>query len=129
MLSAPKVLILTAATLLASCGSIPTRDFEIRAVNTEGRKVPCLIVVDGKWPMKGETENFTDSSVTIAFRRPEMRVLVKPARVNAEGKIVKTPGELDPAPYKTSARDVRFTDPKVQLFIVEDDRDFQDFQR
>ncbi len=119
-----KLVSLCSVAALAACGSIPTQEFEFRAISVDGQRVPCLVVVEGNWPMGEEQVTYTDRKVVIPFARTDIRVLVKPAQVNTDGKVRKVPAELDPEPYKTDARDLRLGDPKVQLFILEKDNSY-----
>lgn len=114
---------LLSASLLAlcSCGAIPTREFEVRAIDVDGKSIPCLVVVDGKWPIEGTKPSFTDCRVTVEFPRTNIRVLVKPALVNSEGTPQGVPRHNDAADYKTSSREVQLGDPELQLFILERD--------
>lgn len=107
--------------VLCACGSIPSKEFEVRAINVEGKPVPCLVVVDGKWPLEGATPSYTDCRVKVDFPRTNIRLLVKPAMVNDAGQVQGVPRHNDPADYKSDSREVQFGDPELQLFILEKD--------
>ena len=106
------------ACVLASCGSIPTKTFEVRAINAKNEEVKCLIVVGHKWPGEGDSPVYTRGTVEVAFEQKTMNVRVKPAQLDAEGNIVAVPRERDGADYKSANRDVEMRDPRVLLFVL-----------
>ncbi len=118
----PKLALVLVAALLASCSSaVPVRTFEIRAINDENDPVKCLIVVDRKWPTKGDTLTYTPGTVEVSFPRERMTIAVKAVAVDDEGNITAVPTELGPSEYKMQSRDVRSKDPRVHLFILSRD--------
>ena len=110
---------------LTSCAGILERDFEVRAIDTEGNDVKAMIVVGNEWPTsdsKAEDLAYTTSTVRVRFDAPDApsRVRVKPLFVEEDGSIQDPcPRELGPEPFKAKGRDVLYTDPGVILFILE----------
>lgn len=107
--------------VLMACGSIPTKTFEIRAIDTNGTPVKCLIVVDRKWP-KPEEAVFTDGEVTIPFRRNRMSVHVQWVRMRDGAPVVPSPDDV--GRYHMVGRDLELTDPRVHLFILQENPSF-----
>lgn len=110
------LILLLACAALGACGSIPTRTFEIRAMDNSGQPIKCLIVVDRAYPKDSSDVHFTDGDVTVAFRKERMNVLVHPARI-VDGQ-VKVPESTEVGPYFPEGRDIRIDDPRVHLFIL-----------
>ena len=118
----PKLALVLVTALLASCSTtIPTRTFEIRAINDENDAVKCLVVVDRKWPSEGDTPIYTPATVDVVFTRDRMTIAVKAVTVDDEGNIKSVPTELSPSDYKLESRDLRLGDPGVHLFILRRD--------
>lgn len=114
------------AASMTACGGIPTKSFEVRAIDNQGAPVPCLIVVDREWPRTPEEAVFTDSEVSIAFRKPRINLLVQPARV-VEG-VMQVPESTEIGMYLQESRDVEITDPRIHLFILNRNPNFRQFE-
>lgn len=117
------------AALLAACGSVPKRTFEIHALSAEERPVPCLVVVDDDWIGAADRNQFVNLppgkplSLEIVFERGEVEVAVAPILVNLDT------GAPDWVPRRRSdenaavrleeeLRQLRPTDPQRQLFLL-----------
>ena len=114
---------LLSAILLASCSSV--REFEIRVIDKDEQPVKALIVVDRQWPQASEDPLYSDNVIEVEFERQIVNVRVWPVQYDeGSGEILKVPQEGDPAPYFTKHRDLRIGDPRVQLFILAEDLEY-----
>lgn len=102
---------------LAACGSIPKKTFDVQAIDFDGNRVPCLVVVDRDFKEAVEAQRYTDCEVTVEFRKPRMNIQVVPATRNASGVIV-TPDQGAMRPFYEEMREVQITDPRKHLFIL-----------
>ena len=118
----PSVFLLS-IILLASCSSV--REFEIRVIDKDQQPVKCLIVVDRQWPRSDEDPLYSDNVIDVEFEREIISVRVWPVQLDEDSReILKVPEEGDPAPYFTKHRDLRLGDPRVQLFILSEDLEY-----
>lgn len=110
--------------LLTACGSVPSRQFEIRCIDTDEQPVKCLVIVDRKWPLANHDPVYTDGSVAVTFPDDSVNIRVMPVQTGADGRIAKVPEPDDTAPFLTQERDLQATDPRVQLFILRRDPEY-----
>jgi len=107
--------------LLASCSSVETRTFEVRAVNDKNEPVKCIVVVDRKWPTDAASAVLTPGAVNVTFTHPRMTIAVKAVTVDENGKIKGVPTEMSKSEYLPQTRDIDLTDPRIHLFILSKD--------
>lgn len=117
-----------ACAFATACAGVPTRTFQIDAVDVEDQPVPCLVVVDGNWAQaaeKGQLVNVDGKrplAVTVAFPRPEANIVVAAVPLDAQGKPEKLPKSREESKalteFLSDYRDVRLTDPERTLFIL-----------
>ena len=128
------------AFLLVSCGSNPNRSFEVRTIDTDGKQVPCVILVEGEVhpdlenPELPLVTNNPDKRLNLAFKLKEdgtfdvIELRVKALRQDPETK-KPIPGSwrTEPNPYlmTESTRRLRHNDPETHLFILRRNPDFQ----
>ncbi len=97
----------------AACAT-PDREFEIRAINTHGEPVKCLVVVDRNWDQAREAAIHTDGVIKLPLGEEEVfQLTVKPY---ADADTVPTAETR--ARYKEATRFVGFDEPRVQLMVV-----------
>ncbi|HEX5050354.1 MAG TPA: hypothetical protein VFZ65_01150 [Planctomycetota bacterium] len=123
-----RILLLAAGAMLASCGSVPTRTFQIRAINVNQEPVPCVVVINDDWTGAAERNQFlTPSSPTlklpVQFQVPAVTLTAAALQFDADGKPLNVPSSrsqaIDFSDYLTEVReDVRATDPDVVLFVL-----------
>jgi hypothetical protein len=117
--NAKTILGLLSLAALASCGGIRQRQFEIHAIDDQLQPLPCLIVVDEKWPASEDAAVYTKSVVNVVFGdRDAVAVTVKAAEVDAAGKPLQMPTQGSVSRYPAETRVLRFTDPYKHLFIL-----------
>ena len=110
----------------AACATVQTREFEIRAINDDEQPVKCLIIVDRKWPLEGDELTYTDGAIRTTFAAGTIvNIRVKPVATGADGSVARAPGPDDAGPYLSDERDLRRNDPRVQLFILRRDPDYE----
>ncbi len=119
-----KLAIVLVTALLASCSSVPTRTFEVRAVNAENEPVKCVVVVDRKWPTDAATATLTPGAVNVPFTHERMTITVKAVTLDEDGKIKKIPTDTSRCEYLSQTRDIDLTDPRVHLFILSKDNSY-----
>ena len=117
-------------SLLAACGSIPTRTLEIRAIDNDERPVPCLVVIGGQdWTTAAQNQQFVHVGksaeplqLQVAFERPEVDVIVAAVPVDDDGTVRQTPRTRPESTELTGMlgdhRTVRLTDPPKLLFVL-----------
>lgn len=116
--------------LLASCSSVPTRTFQILAMDTNKAPVPCMVIIGDDWQGAGPKNQFVniDSerlALTVPFDRPEVLITVAGIKLDANKK------PLEPLPttridateksggYIPDQVKLRLTDPETTLFILQ----------
>lgn len=108
---------------LTACGSVPTKDVDVRAIDFDGNSVPCLVVVDRDYQEALAAERYTDCEVKIAFTKDRMNVKLFPTRRDGQGKILPpdpgTTGEFYP-----EMREIQLNDPRVHMFILRTNPDW-----
>lgn len=112
---------------LCACGSIPTREFEFRAIDTADAPHPCMIVVNDDWETAAQKEQFVNLDgnrplrLSIPFSSAEIEVTMAPVRVE-NGKVTRIPKSRkearDFSNFMDDVRRLRLTDPTVHLFIL-----------
>ena len=102
---------------LAACGSIPTKVFDVRAINFDGDQVPCLVEVDRKFKEALDAQRYTDCETKVEFTKERMNLRVYPTRRDSQGNVVP-PDPAIQAEYQAEIREVQLADPRVQLFIL-----------
>jgi hypothetical protein len=108
---------------LTACGSVPTKVFDVRAINFDGNSVPCLVVVDRDYQAALEAERYSDCEVQIAFTKERMNVKLFPTRRDSQGKIVPPdPGAT--GEYHAEMRELQISDPRVHMFILRTNPDY-----
>jgi len=128
------------ALFLVSCRSNPNRSFEVRTIDTEGKQVPCVILVEGSiYPDPENPElplvtNNPDKRLDLTFKLKDdgtydvLEVRVQALRQDPETK-KPIPGswKTEPNPYlmTESTRRLRHNDPEMHLFILRRNPDFQ----
>jgi hypothetical protein len=122
-----RLLSLPLLAAFAACGSIPTKQFEFRAIDTGDQPRPCMIVVDDDWAGAAEKSQFVNLDgnaplvLTIPFAQAEVEVTVAPVLVES-GKVARVPKSrkeaTDYSGFKDDVRRLRVTDPRVHLFIL-----------
>ncbi|MBL8724202.1 MAG: hypothetical protein JNK49_09155 [Planctomycetes bacterium] len=120
--------LLAACAFATACSGVPTRTFQIDAIDVEDQPVPCIVVVDGDWAQaaeRGQVVNIDGKrplAVTVAFPRPEANIIVAAVPVDAAGKPEKLPKSREESraltEFLSDYRDVRLTDPDRTLFIL-----------
>lgn len=123
-------LTLCATALLTACAGVPTRTFQIDAVDVEDQPVACLIVVDGDWTTAIEQNQIVNLDgkdvlpVTVEFHNPIVMLTAAPVPIDRNtGKPSKLPRSRDESKaltdYLCDVRDdLRITDPDRVMFIV-----------
>jgi hypothetical protein len=122
-----RCLLLTA--LLASCAGVPTRTFQIDAIDVDESPVPCIVVVGDDWAGAAEHNQYVnlggDNTLTlkVPFDRPEVDIVVAAVPVDAAtGKPRIQPKSrtesTDATGFLADYRRVRLTDPERNLFIL-----------
>ncbi|MBL9076618.1 MAG: hypothetical protein JNL08_03890 [Planctomycetes bacterium] len=118
-------------SLLAACGSIPTRTLEIRVVDTNEQPVPSLVVIAGQdWNAAAQNKQFVHLNhsseplrLPVAFERPEVNLVVAAVPVDDAGAVRQTPRTRPESTELTgllgSDRPVRLTDPPRLLFVLQ----------
>lgn len=123
------VLLLGVAASFAACGSVPTRTFQIDAIDVDEKPVPCLVVIGDDWSGAAEHNQLVNVAgddtlaLTVAFARPEVDIIVAAVPVDpATGKPRKFPKSrtesTDATGFLADARRIRLTDPERNLFIL-----------
>lgn len=112
---------------LCACGSIPTKEFEFRAIDTADAPHPCMIVVNDDWETAATKEQFVNLDgnrplrLTIPFASAEIEVTMAPVRVE-NGKVTRIPKSRkearDYSNFMDDVRRLRITDPTVHLFVL-----------
>ncbi|MCC7062789.1 MAG: hypothetical protein IT456_08305 [Planctomycetes bacterium] len=120
-------LLLTA--LLVSCAGVPTRTFQIDAIDVDESPVPCIVVLGDDWAGAAENNQYVnvggDNSLAlkVPFDRPEVDIVVAAVPVDpATGKPRIQPKSRtessDATGFLADFRRVRLTDPERNLFIL-----------
>jgi len=122
-----RILSLSLLAGLCACGSIPTRQFEFRALDTADAPHPCMIVVNDDWETAAQKEQFVNLDgnrplrLSIPFSSAEIEVTMAPVRVE-NGKVTRIPKSRkearDYSNFMDDVRRLRFTDPTVHLFVL-----------
>lgn len=118
-----------ATTLLAACGSVPTRTFQIEAIDVDERPVPCIVVVGDDWAGAAERNQYVNVgsddtlALKLAFDRAEVDIIVAAVPVDtATGKPRMSPKSrtesTEATGFLADVRRIRFTDPERNLFIL-----------
>jgi len=124
MTSMPRKLIASfALSALAACGSVPSKNFDVRAINFDGDQVPCLVEVDRNFKEAIEAKRYTDCDVKVEFTKERMNLRVYPTRRDSQGQIVP-PDAAAQAEYLSEIREVQQTDPRTQLFILRPNKNY-----
>ncbi|MEO6593542.1 MAG: hypothetical protein ABIP94_02175, partial [Planctomycetota bacterium] len=121
-------LLLIAGALLASCGSVPTRTFKVRAINIDQQPVPCIVVIGDDWSGAADKRQFLNADTTtlnlpVQFKFPAVTLTAAAMEFDAEGKPLNNlstrSAAIEVSDYLTDVREeVRFTDPEVILFVL-----------
>jgi hypothetical protein len=122
-----RALSLLSLGLTAACGTIPTKEFEFRAIDVADVPRPALIVVNDDWAVAAENNQFVNVDgnsplrLEIAFPSAEVEVTVAPVLVES-GKVTRVPKSRKEARDYTGLMDdvrrLRVTDPRVHLFVL-----------
>lgn len=109
---------------LAACGSVPTRTFEFRAIDTDERPLSCLLVVGDGWDDAAEKQQIMKGAdalqVIVAFDKPTVDVTIMQVALDSDGKMVAPPrSRSSPSEYRSEIRSLGLKDPTKQLFILE----------
>lgn len=123
------LLAIAGLSLFAACGSIPMRTLEIRAIDTDERPVPCIVVIGGQdWNTAAQNKQFVHLKgsepllLPVAFERPEVDIIVAAVPVDDQGNLRQTPKSRPESTEMTGMlgdnRTVRLTDPSRLLFIL-----------
>lgn len=121
---------LAAATLalLTACSGVPTRTFQIDAIDVDERAVPCLVVIGDDWAGAAQKQQLVNVGsddtlgLTVEFVRPEMDVIVVAVPLDPAGKVRAMPKSRTESTELTDfigdVRRLRATDPARNLFIL-----------
>ncbi len=122
-----RLLSLTSLVALAACGSVPTREFEFRAIDTADQPRPCMIVVNDDWQTAAEKAQFVNVDgnqplkMTIPFPTAEVEITVAPVLVDS-GKVARIPKSRkearDYSGFNDDVRRLRLGDTRVHLFVL-----------
>jgi len=115
--------------LLTACSGVPTRTFQIDAIDVEDQPVPCLVVVDGDWTAAIERNQVVNIGSTeslplkVEFHRPEVNIMVAPVPIDpTTGELVRLPKSREESramtEFLSGDRDVMLTDQQRTLFIL-----------
>lgn len=111
-----------------ACGSIPKKTIEFEAISVDTEQpLPAMVVVNGEWASASENKQFLNVKgsgslrLTIAFPSPQVMVTVAPLQTDLDtGEVIGIPQRIEDAKgHMTESRELRFTDPAYQLFILE----------
>jgi hypothetical protein len=111
------------AALVTSCGSIPTKTFDVKAINFDGNSVPCLVVIDRDFKEALASKRYTDCDLPLSFEKERVNVKLYPTRYDAQGKVVP-PDPAATSAYFAEMRELQVNDPKQHLFILRTNPDF-----
>ncbi len=106
--------------LLPACASGPDR-FAIQAIDSFGRTVPCLLLLNDEEPPVRDFAVFINgpSLVPLAFKGPEdvFRLRMLPTRLDEEGTPL-LPSADQPSDFLPAERVIDASDGRNQLFIL-----------
>jgi hypothetical protein len=115
------------APALAACGSIPTKTFEIDAIDDEEKPVPAIVVVGEDWVGAADRHQFVNVDnkddrlpLKLSFEHGDVEITVAEILVDPDtGKPTRVPrSRSDPSKYLVpDPRRLRATDPTVELFM------------
>jgi hypothetical protein len=111
------------AALVTSCGSTPTKTFDVKAINFDGNSVPCLVVVDRDFKEAIEAKRYTDCEVKLEFEKERVNLKLYPTRYDAQGKVVP-PDPAATGAYYAEMRELQLTDPRQHLFVLRTNPDY-----
>jgi hypothetical protein len=119
------VLVLAALT---ACSGVPTRTFQIDAIDVDERAVPCLVVIGDDWAGAAQKQQLVNVgsdntlNLTVEFTRPEMDVIVVAVPLDPSGKVRAMPKSRTESTELTDflgdVRRLRAKDPERSLFIL-----------
>src|SRR5688572_1046033 len=111
---------------LASCGGIPTQQFEFYAIDAEESPRPCLVVINDDWVGAAEKNHYVNVGdtgplkLTLEFPSSELQVTMAPLKLSG-GKPTKVPRSRKDSwesGYSDEQRTLFMTDPPRVLFIL-----------
>jgi hypothetical protein len=116
-------------SLATACSGVPTRTFQIDAIDVEDQPVPCLVVVDGDWTAAIEKKQLVNIGsaeslpLKIEFHRPEVNIMVAPVPIDPNtGEYVRLPKSREESramtDFLSGDRDVKLIDQQRTLFIL-----------
>lgn len=117
-----------ALAMLTACSGVPTRTFQIDAIDVDEKPVACLVVVGDDWAGAAQKKQLVNVggdntlSLTVEFTRPEMDITVAAVPLDANGQPRAMPKSRAESTELTSfLADVRrlwADDPERPLFIL-----------
>jgi hypothetical protein len=117
-----------ALALLTSCSGVPTRTFQIDAIDVDEKAVPCLVVIGDDWSGAAQKKQLVNVgsddtlSLTVEFTRPEMDIIVVAVPMDPSGKPRTMPKSRSESTELTDflgdVRRLRVKDPERNLFIL-----------
>jgi hypothetical protein len=123
------LLLVSVCALFASCGGPRLKTFEFRAIDDKREEVPCMIVVDDRWPETPDAGRYTfgedDGMVEIDYTGREVAtVQLVPVDLDGEGNMIELPraGQATNWRCPTNPRDVEYSDLSPVLYIFVPDR-------
>ncbi len=122
-------LLFATATLLAACSGVPTRTFQIEAIDVDEKPVPCIVVVGDDWAGAAERNQYVNVgsddtlALKVVFDRAEVDIIVAAVPVDvATGKPRMSPKSrtesTDATGFLADVRRLRLTDPERTLLIL-----------
>ncbi len=115
--------------LLTACGSIPVRTLEIRAMDSDERPVPCIVVIGGQdWTQAAQQNQFVHLKgseplrLPVAFERSAVDIIVAAVPVDDQGNVRQVPKTRPESTELTGMlgdnRTVQLKDPGNLLFVL-----------
>ena len=118
--------LLAATTLLLAGCATPPKEFTFHAVNSYGKEIPCLFVVNGDWAAARKKPRFVQGQIkeTLVFvdEAGYVDVTLQPTRKGPDGKLIVPESDHKDAFMKQNRR-LRYDDPNTQLFLLKRDEE------
>jgi hypothetical protein len=120
-------LLALAGSALCACAPF-TETFQIKTLDTYGNGVPALIIMNGRYEEAQRNNTVTDPQgngyLTLPLGMPSATISVKGLKIEGNTRYGEWPN--DPSPYLSPpTRELRRSDPPVQLFVLRDNRAWQ----
>ena len=114
--------------LLTACSGVPTRTFQIDAIDSDERAVPCLVVVGDDWAGAAQRQQLVNVgsddtlNLTVEFTRAEMDIICVAVPLDPSGKVRAMPKARTESTELTDflgdVKRLRATDQPRHLFIL-----------